>query len=217
MKQKSEAITKGKSGDDIATEQNIKWRDKTNISSVQNKNKKFTNRRLRDLEMGSHRVGTVKDEKRIIATENIDQSTTTYKVIKTYGKQLVGYREVDKLRRVDEIEWIIMSEVDYATQLVIGLPANKKPKRAPLVSGGQVFLDPDVFCNLVKNQEEHNNTKLTISFDRSPKKLARGNLYVVVANPKNPDHDYPGRAAERDNDWTRRMKHNNIHTGGKGV
>lgn len=217
MIEKSEAITRGKTGDDISTEQNIKWRDQTNISSAKNKNKTFTNRRLKQLDMGSHRMGSVKDERRIIATDNIDQSTTTYKVIKTYGKQIVGFKEVDKLRRMDEIEWVIMSEVDYATQLVIGLPAKMKPKRAPLISGGQVFLDPDIFYMLVKNQEENNLTKLTISFDRSPKKLARGNLYVVVANPKNPDHDYPGRSAERDNDWTLRMRHDNIHVGGKGI
>lgn len=215
---KDEAIHKGRPYDDKVTEDQIKWQDKHTLDSAAKRDPKWSKRKLNKLGLSSHRRGSsYKNVDYVTATDNIDRGTTKKVKRTTYGERaLVGFKEVDFLRNEDDIEWIVMSEIDYATQLTLALPRNKIPKKV-LITGNKVFLDPEVFVSLVKMQEDQNRTKLVISFDRATTRNKDGALSVVVANPKNPDHHRGASRDSRDDEWTRRFRSDGSVSSKKGV
>ena len=102
-KEKSEAISRvnknSRTAEDEETYQQTKWKDQTALNSAKRKNKRRSRKKLNDLGMGSHRTGSVRDERKISVTDNIDWGTSKLKTVYKSGKQLIGYRDVSFLRR----------------------------------------------------------------------------------------------------------------------
>lgn len=165
------------------------------IKRTQGRHKGINKSRLNKLGLSSHRWGRRREENYVTVTDNIDANTTKRQKTISYGKQLIGFKEMDKLFYNTEIEWVYMTEDNYITQLIYGLDYKTVPRKV-MRSGGKVFLDPDQFIRLVKEQEKQLDNKLTISFDRNPARLKNGELSVVVQNLKNINHDYPGKTDE---------------------
>lgn len=201
---KNEGIASGWEKEDRENRADIEYRDEKALKQAAGRDKDWNKKKLNALKMGSHRMGRIRDEKKILVTDNIDWGTTKLKTVYKSGKNLVGYKEVDFLKNEDDVEWVVLSEIDYTTQLTPGLPAAKKKVRV-MKTGGKIFMDPEVFVKLVKAQEDHNDVKLTITFDRGSATKRTGALNVIVFNPKNPDHHY-GSGAKQDGDdnWTER-------------
>lgn len=184
-------------------------RDTNSVINKSNRSDKKANKNnLNTLKMSSHKFGRGKvNTSYVEVTDSIDAGTT--KVIRKIVRGepgIVGFRELDYLKSYDEIDMIQLSKVDYTTQLMYGLPSDMKRKTKASISGTKVFLDPYTFVKLVKYQREHNDTELVVSFERKSltTRLNTGVLKVIVMNPHNPDHDYPGQAKDSDNSWRRR-------------
>lgn len=218
---KSEAMGKvnrrGLTKEDQDTQDEIKWKDQATLRGAANKNPLISKKALNNLKMSSHRMGTFKQDKKVRVTDNIDDPNDSYRnlVITTTGKQVIGFKELDFLRKDEEIEWVVMSEIDYSTQLIFGLLKSKLPKKV-IISGRKAFLDPLVFIGLVKAQKEENNVDLTVSFDRGAGR-GKGNLTVIVMNPRNYDHYRPDRKLDTDDEWTRRFRSDGSVSNKKGI
>lgn len=227
---KSEAVMtvdkNGQTADDRELKRDIDWVYKSTINSAKRKNPVKSKNMLNKLKMGSHKMGATKDIKYVEGKESTNGMPTENNVDSimgiasepqrggeggpkektTYGKQVIGYRESSFLARDEEIEWIVMTEIDYESQLVIALPPKDRPKKV-IRAAGKVMLDPQIFVGLVKKQEDLNQTKLLISFERNFKAIKNtGNLNVIVQNPKNPNHEYSRNrdSASDGQDWTTR-------------
>lgn len=242
-KDKSEGIMtvdkNGRTAEDRELKKDVDWVYKSTIKSAQRKNPVKNKNMLNKLKMGSHKMGATKDIK-LVEGKSTDKGMPTENNVDsimgistppkrggedgptektTYGKQVIGYRESSFLAKDEEIEWIVMSEIDYESQLVLALPPRDRPKKV-IKAAGKVMIDPQVFVGLVKKQEDLNQTKLIISFERNFKAIKNtGNLNVIVQNPKNPQHDY---ARNRDNsqdgrDWTTRETRGSKEPGYSGV
>lgn len=231
------SIGKGGTSDDIALKRDVDWAYKSTINSAKKKNPKKNRTLLNKLGLSSHKLGTVKDQRLLerrdsnngMPTENnVDSimgiaSTPSKpdddkdKVSTVYGKRVVGYRETAYLSKDDDIEWIVMSESDYESQLILALQAKDRPKKV-VKAAGKVMMDPQVFVKLVKAQEDTNNTKLVISFERNPKTIRKtGNLTVLVQNSKNIMRDSSRDRDVGTQDWTTRETRGSREPAKKGV
>lgn len=188
-KVKSEAMgsLKHKDAETREVDEQIKFRDQRSIEAAQSLNGSIAKSALNKLGLSSHRKGAARaNEGYATITDSLDAGTV--KVIKIKDRQsgIIAFKEMDFLKSSDSIEWVVLSEEDYTTQLIYGLSKSVLPKKV-VKTGPKVFLDPVQFIRLVKAQEEMNDVDLTLSFDRASAR--RGNLEIKIQNMRNFDKD----------------------------
>jgi hypothetical protein len=194
------------------------WKDEKTINAAKSRDKTWNRRKLNALGLSSHKMGTRKDTTYDLVTTNLDQGETGMVKRTKYGKNVIGFRQIDWLKGDEEVEWVVLTESDYTTQLLAGISHMKQVPKKVIRTGDQVFLDPDVFYNLVKLQETSNDTKLVLSFDRGTLNRRDHSLKILVQNPKNYDRSRPGSAGHGDEDrWTHRERRGTLDFGKKGV
>jgi hypothetical protein len=209
LEPKTEAMGKidknNKTAEDRQNEKELREGSRA-LGTIKKLNPKINKSNLNTLGMSSHRIGKmgkgqVTYQERIV---DIDSGRTeVVKRITSAPRGIINFRELDYLRSSDEIDMVMMSEVDYTTQLIYGLPRKDIPKRV-MNTGRNIFLDPMTFVKLVKLQRDQEKVNLVVSFERKGTTKFDGTLRVIVANPNNPNHDRAGSARDSDDQWRER-------------